>query len=71
MEKTFVDWYLLGIDSETNYFTDQILSHIDGLCQIEALNAFELCLLIELSLKKGTPKMIDNAKTLAKKLIDK
>ena len=70
MEKTFVDWYLLGIDSESKHFSDKMLKYVDGLCQYESLNAFAICLLIEMALKKGTDKMVENAKALAKKLID-
>ena len=70
MEKTFVDWYLLGFDSESKLYSDKVLAYVDGLCEYESLNAFEICLLIEMTLKKGTDKMKENATKLAKKLID-
>jgi hypothetical protein len=57
MEKTFVDWFLLDVDSPgQTFFTKQILSYLDDFCDISSLNAFEICLLFETAFKKGDAK---------------
>ena len=68
MEKTFVDWYLLGIDqvNRDHLFVKNILYYIDGICRYEDLNAFEICLLVDMCLQKGDDKQKEKAKSLAK-----
>ena len=70
MEKTFVDWFLLDIDSsDQTFFTKQILSYLDDFCDISSLNAFEICLLFEIAFKKGDAKHIKNARVLATQIV--
>ena len=67
MEKTFVDWYLLGIEQESNnIFVQKVLYYIEGICRHEDLNAFEICLLVDMCLQKGNEKQKEKAKSLAK-----
>ena len=48
MEKTFIDWYLLGCDeSADNEFVQKILSFIEYDEEIDDLNILEKCLMIE------------------------
>ena len=58
LEKTFVDWYLLGMDTKP-LFLEKILAFIEN---PELLNHFELCLLIEVCMLKGTPSHVRKAK---------
>ena len=63
MEKTFVDWYLLGIEQESNnIFVQKVLYYIEGICRHEDLNAFEFCLLVDMCWQKGNEKQKEKAK---------
>lgn len=55
MEKTFMDWYLLGIESSSpqNHFVQQIIEILEIENAINNLNSLEVCLLVEIALKFG------------------
>ena len=65
MEKTFVDWYLLGIDlGKDSIYIKNILAYFEIESKIQRLNFIEICLLVEVSFKYGEQRHKDKARSL-------
>ena len=57
MEKMFVDWYLLAMDTHApnQFYVEKILAFADqdDIQSHEVLNQFEICLLVDVCMQKG------------------
>lgn len=70
MEKTFIDWYLLGSDDGADSaYTQCILQYFDIESEMKRLNFIEVCLLMETCIKYGSDRHKEKAHSLAKSLI--
>jgi len=57
MEKTFIDWYLIEMSQEPSAdsaYLSKMMRYLSHLGETDFLNVFENCLLVEVSLKRGT-----------------
>jgi hypothetical protein len=75
LEKTFIDWYLLAMSSEPNSaqgkrFSELLAEMVEDLGVRRDLNALELCLLVEVCLKRGTERQKQKAFSLANLLVE-
>lgn len=67
LEKTFIDWYMLGADEGADsIYTRKILDYFEIESKIQFLNFFEVCLLVEVTLKYGSDRQKNKAKNLAR-----
>ena len=67
LEKTFIDLYMLAMSTggeSAGQYCDQILKYASSISLSQTLNSFELCLLIDVCIKKGTNKHKIHAKAI-------
>ena len=72
LEKTVIDWYLLGADQPaSNEFNSKLLEFLDFSTRIDDLNILENVLVLEVCLRVGSDQQKTKAKFLCRDLVQR